>query len=174
MITSGETEATITEAWTVMMKTVIPSNAFYGRKELGPELCIIDDCAAERAALKAVWPNTNYLLCIFHYLQCWWSWLMEAKQRIPKDERQSIFNLIRKLVYVKSEGSLLVWYDTIMESTYATKYPHLVDRLRQFWERRSEWALSFRVREVTWGNHTNNYAEGGIRILKEIVYNLTV
>ena len=169
VITSSETEATITEALTVM-KTVIPSNAFYGRKELGPELCITDDCAAERAALKAVWPNTNYLLCIFHYLQCWWLWLMEAKQRIPKDERQSISNLIRKLVYVKSEGSLLAWYDTIMESTYATKYPHLVDRLRQFWERRSEWALSFRVREVTRGNHTNNYAEGGIRILKEIVF----
>ena len=169
VITSGETEATITEALT-FMKAVLPATAFYGRKELGPELCITDDCAAERAALKAVWPNTTYLLCIFHYLQCWWSWLMESKQRIPKSERQPIFNLVRKLVYVKSEGSLNAWYDTIMESVYATQYPHLADRLRQFWERRSEWALSYRVREVTRGNHTNNYAEGDIRILKEIIF----
>ena len=57
---------------------------------------------------------------------------MESKQRIPKREQQPIFNLARNLVNLKSEGSLNAWYDTIMESVYATQYPHLADKLRQF------------------------------------------
>ena len=42
--------------------------------------------------------------------------------------------------------------------------------IQQLWKRRSEWALSYRVKEITRGNHTNNYAEGGIRIIKEMVF----
>ena len=34
----------------------------------------------------------------------------------------------------------------------------------------SEWALFYRVKEIMRGNHTNNYAEGGIRIIKEMVF----
>lgn len=148
----------------------MPSYAFYGRKDQGPEICITDDSSAERAALKTVWPNTTYLLCIFHYLQSWWSWLLESKQGISKDDRQPIFNLVRKLVYVRSEASLHAWYAAILESTYATKYPHLVKHVQHFWKRRSEWALSYRMKETMRGNHTNNYAEGGIRIIKEMVF----
>ena len=85
VITSGENEPTITEALT-LMKGVLPSCAFYGRKDQGPEICITDDSSAERAALKTVWPNIMYLLCIFHYLQSWWSWLLESKQGISKDD----------------------------------------------------------------------------------------
>ena len=85
VITSGENEPTITEALT-FMKGVLPSYAFYGRKDQGPEICITDDSSAEQAALKTVWPNTTYLLCIFNYLQSWWSWLLESKQGISKDD----------------------------------------------------------------------------------------
>ena len=169
VITSGENEPTITEALT-FLKGVLPSYAFYGRNNQGPEICITDDSSAERAALKTVWPNTTYLLCIFHYLQSWWSWLLESKQGISKEDRQPIFNLVRRLVYVRSEASLHAWYAAILESTYATKYPHLVKHIQQLWKRRSEWALSYRVKEITRGNHTNNYAEGGIRIIKEMVF----
>ena len=110
------------------------------------------------------------MLCIFHYLQCWWTWLLETKQGISKEDRQPIFNLIRKLVYVHSEASLHAWYAAILESAYATKYPHLATHIQQFWKRRSEWALSYRVKQIMRGNHTNNYAKGGIRIIKEIVF----
>ena len=43
-------------------------------------------------------------------------------------------------------------------------------RLKAFWKRRSEWALSYRVAHFTSGNNTNNYAEAGIRVLKEIIF----
>ena len=54
--------------------------------------------------------------------------------------------------------------------SYTTIYPNLCQRLEQFWERRSEWALSYRVDKMMRGNHTNNYAEAGMRIIKEIVF----
>lgn len=69
IITSGESEATITEAVSLLKSTVLPPGAFYGRENVGPEMCITDDSAAERAALRTVWPTTILLLCIFHYLQ---------------------------------------------------------------------------------------------------------
>ena len=66
VITSGESEEVITEAIT-FLKAILPTNAFYGRGAQGPEVCITDDCDAERAALKNTWPNTARLLCSFHY-----------------------------------------------------------------------------------------------------------
>ena len=58
VITSGENEATITEALT-FMKAVLPPHTFYRRNDQGPEIYITDDSSAERAALKTVWPNTT-------------------------------------------------------------------------------------------------------------------
>lgn len=54
--------------------------------------------------------------------------------------------------------------------SYVTKYPQLKKRLQQFWERRGEWAISHRLDLMTRGNHTNNYAEAGMRVLKEIIF----
>ena len=51
VITSGESEEVITEAIT-FLKAILPTNAFYGRGAQAPEVCITDDCDAERAALK--------------------------------------------------------------------------------------------------------------------------
>ena len=50
-------------------------------------------------------------------------------------------------------------YFAIMKKTqdsYTTKYPNLHQRLDQFWEHRSEWALSYRVDKMMRGNHTSN------------------
>ena len=41
---------------------------------------------------------------------------------------------------------------------------------RSYWERRGEWAICFRDQTLLRGNNTNNYAESGIRILKDIVF----
>ena len=55
-------------------------------------------------------------------------------------------------------------------NSYIVKYPNFAKRLEQFWARRMEWALSYRVEKMMRGNHTNNYAEAGMRIIKEIVF----
>lgn len=45
VITSGEDKTTAL----ICLKSVLPQNAFNGRGPQGPEMCITDDCAAERA-----------------------------------------------------------------------------------------------------------------------------
>ena len=59
---------------------------------------------------------------------------------ISKEDRQPIFNLVRRLVYIRSEASLHAWYTAILELTYATSNPYLVKHIQQLWRWRSEWA----------------------------------
>ena len=51
VIISGESEGVLTEAFS-FLKKVLPDNAFYGKGQRGPDLCITDDCDAKRAAIK--------------------------------------------------------------------------------------------------------------------------
>ena len=172
VITSGESELILEEAFS-FLKKVLPQNAFYGRGEKGPQLFITDDSSAERSAIRATWPDSTLLLCVFHYLQSWWSWLWDSKQCIHKDDKQPIIDLVKKMVFAGTESELQMQYlhltDTSANS-YTTKYPQILPRLQQFWERRTEWALSYRLDRPTRGNFTNNYAEAGIRVLKEIIF----
>ena len=122
-VTSGESEEVITEAMT-FLKTVLPTNAFYGKGFSGPEICITDDSDAERAALKNIWPGTTFLLCIFHHLQSWWSWLWDAKHGIAKEHRQSIMMLVKSMLYTPNEQDFHQKYFAIMKETpdhYTTK-----------------------------------------------------
>ena len=105
VITSGEDEASITEAFN-FLKSILPQNAFYGRGENGPEMCITDDCTAERSAIHNTWSETKLFLCIFHYLQSWWTWLWDWKQGITKDDRPVLIGMIKKMVFSKSQEEL--------------------------------------------------------------------
>ena len=58
VITSGESEGVLTEAFS-FLKKVLPDNAFYGKSQQGPDLCITDDCNAERAAIKNNWSHVT-------------------------------------------------------------------------------------------------------------------
>ena len=173
VITSGEDEASITEAFS-FLKSILPQNAFYGRGANGPEMCITDDCTAERSAIHNTWSETKLFLCIFHYLQSWWTWLWDGKQGITKDDRPVLIGMIKRMVFSKSQEELEERYQSFIKcdhpDSYAKKYPKLFKHLETFWERRSEWALSFRMEMIFRNNHTNNYAEAAIRVLKEMVF----
>ena len=109
----------------------------------------------------------------FHYLQAWWSWLWDKKHGIDKGDRQPIIQVIRSMVYAQSESELLQYYNNIMKQdphAYTTKYPQLAKHIQQFWDKRTEWGLWFRLDKMTRGNNTNKYAEAGIRVLKEIIF----
>ena len=68
VITSGESEAVITEAIT-FLKTTLPPNAFYSRGAKGPECALqMTVMLKEQHYIRSTWPHTTLLLCIFHYL----------------------------------------------------------------------------------------------------------
>ena len=90
-----------------------------------------------------------------------------------KADRQPLIELVKNMVFARSASELGQKYNALLNTTpdsYSSAYPQLIPRLEQFWDRREEWALSYRVEKIMRGNHTNNYAESGIRILKEIIF----
>ena len=61
-------------------------------------------------------------------------------------------------------------YTSLISSETAQKYPHFVNHMSTLWEKRNLWAHCFRKSLLIRGNHTNNYAEAGIKILKELIF----
>ena len=59
------------------------------------------------------------------------------------------------------------------ESSPFLYYKNALKQLQDVHEHRSEWAITFRRHELTRGNHTNNYAESGIRIIKDQIFKRT-
>ena len=56
---------------------------------------------------------------------------------------------------------------TVPESYVVSIHAHIAKRLKQFWERSEDWAISHRPEART---PTTIYAEAGMRILKEIIF----
>ena len=56
-------------------------------------------------------------------------------------------------------------------STVAKQYPNFMAHMEGYWKHRNDWAICFKSGETMRGINTNNYAESGIRILKDIVFN---
>ena len=171
MITSDEQESTIRQGLE-MVKEVIPSDAFYGcGTERGPSIVMTDDSTAERNALQKVWPNARLLLCTFHFLQSKWTWLHNGQNHIANDDRQLLMMKTKKLVYAASESQLLSLYDEFQKCDLVKKYPKYLAYIQSHWIQRKEWAVCYRRHLLVRGNQTNNYAEAGVRITKELVFN---
>ena len=82
------------EAWNRKSSQVFAKNAFYGQGY--PTNIITDDSAAEHDGLERTWPNTTMYLCVFHFLQGMWRWLIFNKNGIHKDDRQHLMKLVKK------------------------------------------------------------------------------
>ena len=61
-------------------------------------------------------------------------------------------------------------YQKFLKSAEVTKYPRFSQHMKLLWDHRSEWAHCFRSTALIQGNHTNNYAEAGMRVLKELIF----
>jgi len=55
-----------------------------------------DDSEPQRQALAAIWPEAQQLLCTFHVLQGFWTWLHEGKNRINKDHCQVLMYMLNQ------------------------------------------------------------------------------
>ena len=169
-LTSDEKESTIRLALLDLQK-VWPQNAFYNNgKNSGPKLILTDDSTAEQAALQSVWPSSTLLLCAFHFLQRRWTWLYDGNNKITQADRVILINLLKKLLYSKSELLLNENYRELLNHTTASKYPQFCKYVQSHWAKRHQWALCFRVSLPIRGNHTNNYSEAGMKILKELIF----
>ncbi|XP_043192573.1 PKS-NRPS hybrid synthetase cheA-like isoform X2 [Amphibalanus amphitrite] len=163
VFSSSQDEAQLTTGFQLLQKAV-GSGAFNGRGH--PSAFITDNCDAERRALRTVWPEAEQFLCVFHVLQQVWRWLLDSKHGVPKDKRQELMRIMQKLVYAESPERFqaLLAAEDITHEGFARYMEGLI-------ERRAEWAIAYRQGSALRGNHTNNYAEATMCIIKDIVMN---
>ena len=167
VVTSGESSSTINSAMN-HLKCIFPKGSFYGKGS--PGNIITDDAQAERDGLRRTWPNAAMYLCIFHFLQSMWRWLLNSSNKINIQHRQYLMQQFRNMVYAKTEENLNNKYELLKKDPISTSYVNLIKHAATYWERRREWAICYRDSTCTRGINTNNYAEAGIRILKDIVF----
>ena len=166
IIVSNEMTSTLKECLS-SFESILPENAFYGYKF--PNVIITDDSQSECQALSRTWPNTMHLLCIFHVLQSFWTWLHEGKNDVLMDHRQILLLKVKGLVYAHSEEQLNTRFQELLSDEIAIMYPHFIKHLQSYWPKRHKWAVWLRHHLLIHGNHTNNYSEPSIKILKELV-----
>ena len=171
IVTSDEREETIITGLKYL-SSILPNNAFFGEgPQLGPSLVMIDDSSAERNAITSVWNSTTTLLCTFHFLQRRWTWLHDSKNGVlVKEHRIILINKFKDLVYAEKEEQLTHLYSSLQKLPLVQKYSKFLSHLMSLWPRRREWAHCYRKRLMLRGNHTNNYSEAGMKILKELIF----
>ena len=103
VVTSGESSSIINSAMT-HLKSLFPKCSFYGKGS--PNNIITDDSQAERSGLRRIWPNASIYLCVFHFLQTKWRWLINSSNKIVVQHRQHLMQLMRNIVYAKTEEIL--------------------------------------------------------------------
>ncbi|CAG8751162.1 14117_t:CDS:2 [Rhizophagus irregularis] len=146
-LTSDESEVTIEFAIN-KLKSILPSNAFFGRGvDLDPSMFMTDDSAAERNAIELCWPNSKRFLY----------------------DRSTVISDFKRILYANSENIMNVEYQKFQLQWY-NKYSKLARHCSLLWERREFWAVSFRNGASTRGNHTNNYVERSFGIIKDIIF----
>ena len=171
-VTTSECEAAV-KCGLNLLKDVLPEGAFFGRGEEGPNVVMTDDCTAERSAIHEVWPLCTLLLCIFHVLQAVWRWLWENRHVIPKNHRPHLLQLLKKVMVADTLEELEQWYTALQDDDTASRFDQFIQYADNLYKRKEEWALYYRKETCVRANNTNNYAEAGMRILKENVFNRT-
>ncbi|CAG8691794.1 2451_t:CDS:2, partial [Scutellospora calospora] len=108
VIASDESAETFTKALDIL-KRLIPSTGFGKRGTIiRPQVVMTDDCKAEKMALCNTWKDTTLLLCVFHFLQAMWQWLWNSKHGIHNNDRITLIEYVKKIVFAKMEATLNV------------------------------------------------------------------
>jgi len=110
IIITSEVDHVIAESFKFYL-SFMDTESFGGRGQLGPELIMTDDSAAEYAAFSKVFPRSHHLLCIFHFLQACYRWLMK---HIRLSARKVIYFAIQTLVYSKLEEEFEHHYNQLI------------------------------------------------------------
>jgi MULE transposase domain/SWIM zinc finger len=172
LLVSNEQCGTVTAALRLYM-TLLDDGCFGGRGSSGPAMFMTDDSAAERNALKAVFPDSVLLLCAFHILQAFWRFLWDSKTNVKKDARQQLFMLLKSMLYANSTEQLETLFNKAISDTTLSNHPKVLSHLQSLYSRRLEWALCCRSDLPVRGNHTNNFCESAMRVMKDKILQRT-
>jgi len=89
-----------------------------------------DDSTSVKGALRNIWPDTQQLLCTFHFLQRRWTWLLEGTNKIQNEDRATLLNLVKTLVYAKTDAALQKQYKEFLVHPTVQKYPTFIQHMK--------------------------------------------
>lgn len=138
-------------------------------KKMNPAIIMTDDSAAERNALRTIFPMARLLLCCFHVGQAFWRWLCGSEHKIDISQRQWIMSAFSKLMFASDEAKAENLLKEITSNEYVKTRTNLVQHLNNIWDRKQEWCTAYRNDVLYRGSNTNNYTEASIRIFKDVV-----
>lgn len=78
--------------------------------------------------------------------------------------------LLKNLVYTRDQISLNASWDNVQNDALFKEYPNLAKHLKNYWNRRTEWAYSYRAHLPLRGTHTTAILEAGFRIIKDLIF----
>lgn len=168
-VTSSQTQSCL-ENCLEKLKNILPACAFGGKgPQKGPDIFMTDDDTGQRQALRLHWQQGTLLLCIFHFLQATWRWLVDSKHSIFKDDRQQLMSIMQDLVFAKTHQEFEEIVKLFPSDTLLKKYPLYEEYLNKAIDRRKEWAICYREDLRTRGNNTDNYTESMIFVFKCVI-----
>ena len=88
-----------------------------------------------------------------------------------KEEHQYLMSLVRKLVYANNDAEQNTEYHQFISNTVVKQYLNFMAHMEGYWKCRKDWEVCFRNSETMRGINANNYAESGIRIINDVVFN---
>lgn len=167
IISSSESEKVLGEGIR-MLKSVMPSDAFYGRgPSTGPAVVMTDDSDPERNALRMSFAGVVLLLCLFHILQAYWRYVWDSKHQVPPANKVEVFMMFKTWCYSQTEEEFKKLYNEMLANPMISGNKWLVKQLKGLCERAAEWALCYRSELLIRGNNTDNYSERAIRSFKD-------
>ncbi|XP_014775784.1 uncharacterized protein LOC106873077 [Octopus bimaculoides] len=172
LITTSESTETITEALK-LYNSLLDNSAYFGRGwKSGPEIFLTDDSPSESQSLHAVYPDATLLHCVFHILQAFWRFLLEAKNAVRKEDRPHLFSLLKDMIYCDTIEALKAKHGEIMNDETLKRYACVQKHLEDIYAKKTSWAVCYRV-GLNVRNNTNNYAETAMRIMKDQILERT-
>ena len=171
VVTATEKGESLSCGLKMILEMIGRENAFYKKGE--PDVVMTDNSDSERNGLRAVFPNSVFLLCIFHILQAAFRYVWKSENWNPavsNKHKPEVYAFFKRLVYAEDENNLIQTFNTLKEKEIFKMNPKIMKYAVQLFETRELWALCYRKNILIRGHNTNNFSEATMRILKEKIF----
>lgn len=158
------------KAFTIAKENFGP-NSFCGQGH--PYAIMTDGSDEETYAVRALWPESNLLICRFQILHPVMKWLQDQKDNSKADNKK-LLKMFNQLVLCdsieKAEKLYLICNGTseTEDAYFARKFPLWVDYMNSLWLEREKWCTAYRTYRIR-GFHTNNVCKTFVRLYKSFV-----
>jgi len=169
VVVSSVERQDVFEAAVASLKTCFPEDSFYSRD--CPKVFLTTSELKEQRVLERLFPESIVLLCEFHALKAFWSWLLDAGNGISDhSDRQMLYSQFKSLVYAVDAETLECLYSSVVASPLYVKYPKFWAYLSSLWDLRTDWAQCYRRDLAPRPSNTNGYTDLVFRLVNNNIF----